>query len=71
LLIEAAEKGSGHAEGGGGEGEPAKKEAKACVDAEVEDLVIGQREKVVHPFDSARGQGGDAEDEKKVKDGGK
>ena len=70
LLVEAAEERSYHPEGGGGEGEPTKKEAKACVDAEVEDLVIGQREKIVHFCDSAGRQSGGAEAEKIVEDGG-
>ena len=70
LLVEAAEERSCHAESGGGEGKSAENEAEACVDGEVEDLVIGQREKIVHFFDSAGGQGGDAEDEKIVEDWG-
>ena len=70
LLVEAAEERSYHPEGGGGEGKSAENEAEACIDGEVEDFVIGQREKIVHFFDSAGGQGGDAEDEKIVEDGG-
>jgi len=70
LFVEAAEERSCHADSGGGEGKSAENEAEACVDGEVEDLVIGQREKIVHFFDSAGGQGGDAEDEKIVEDGG-
>ncbi len=70
LLVEAAEERSCHTEGGRGEGKSAEHEAEACVDGKVENLVIGQREKIVHFFDSAGGQGGDAEDEKIVEDGG-
>jgi hypothetical protein len=70
LFVEAAEERSCHTDGDGGEGKSAENEAEACIDGEVEDLVIGQREKIVHFFDSAGGQGGDAEDEKKVEDGG-
>ena len=70
LLVEAAEERSYHPEGGGGEGKSAENEAEACIDGEVEDLVIGQREKIVHFCDSAGRQRGDAEDEKIVEDGG-
>ena len=69
LLVEAAEERSCHTDGHGGEGKSAENEAKACVDGEVKDLVIGQREKIIHFFNSAGGQGGGAEDEKIVKDG--
>ena len=69
LFVEAAEERSYHPEGGGGEGKSAENEAEACVDTDVEDLVIGQREKIIHFFNSAGGQGGGAEDEKIVKDG--
>jgi len=70
LFVESAEKRSCQPECGGGEGKSAENETEACVDGKVEDLVIGQKEKIVHFFDSAGGQGGDAEDEKKVEDGG-
>ena len=70
LLVEAAEERSCHAESGRGKRKSAENEAEACIDGEVEDFVIGQREKIVHFFDSAGGQGGDAEDEKIVEDGG-
>jgi hypothetical protein len=69
LLVEAAEERSCHAESGRGKRKSAEDKAEACVNGEVEDLVIGQREKIVHFFDSAGGQGGGAEDEKIVEDG--
>jgi len=70
LFVEATEERSCHTEGGRGKGKSAEHEAETCVDGEVEDLVIGQREKIVHFFDSAGGECGDAKDEKKVEDGG-
>jgi hypothetical protein len=70
LLVEAAEERSYHAEGGRGKGKSAEEEAEACVNGEVEDLVIGQRKKIVHFCDSAGGECGDAKDEKIVEDGG-
>ncbi len=70
MFVEAAEERSCHTEGGGGEGKSAENKAEACVDGKVEDLIIGQRKKIVHFCDSAGGQGGDVEDEKKVEDGG-
>jgi hypothetical protein len=70
LFVEAAEERSCHTEGGRWEGKSAEDKAEACVDGKVENLVIGQREKIVHFFDSAGGQGGDAKDEKIVEDGG-
>jgi hypothetical protein len=70
LFVEAAEKRSCHTEGGGGEGKSAENEAETCVDDEVEDLVIGQRKKIVYFCNSAGGEGGDAKDEKIVEDGG-
>jgi hypothetical protein len=70
LLVEATEERSCHTEGGGGEGKSAENEAETCIDDEVEDLVIGQRKKIVHFCDSAGGKGGDAKDEKIVEDGG-
>ena len=69
MFVEAAEERSCHTESGGGEGKSAENEAEACVDTDVEDLVIGQREKIIHFFNSAGGQGGGAEDEKIVEDG--
>ena len=69
MFVKAAEERSCHTKSGGGEGKSAENEAEACVNGEVEDLVIGQREKIVHFFDSAGGQGGGAEDEKIVEDG--
>jgi len=70
LFVEAAEERSCHTEGGRGKGKSAEHEAEACVNGKVEDLVIGQRKKIVHFCNSGGGQGGDAKDEKIVEDGG-
>jgi hypothetical protein len=70
LFIQCPEEGAGHPEGNHRERESAENISKSTIEADMENLVVWQREKVARLFNPAGGKSREAEDKKKIKNGG-
>ena len=70
LLIQGPEEGAGHSEGNRREREATENISESTIEADMEDLIVWQWEKLVCFFDLGGGKSGEAEDKEKIKDGG-